>query len=138
MATTSSDLEQYLSRMRALCLQERMAEVEQSSLLLSACSPKLLEQKGLALLGLGISNVQIGLGGKSLIELERPLAYHSSPVFPPHTFRPGDIARVEANIASNSGKRGTKASKKQAPSGGDTETQSAVEGVIYKVWKILK
>lgn len=64
MATTSDELAQFLSRLRALCQSERMAEVEQSSLLLSACSPKLLEQKGLALLGLGVSSVQVGLGGK--------------------------------------------------------------------------
>ncbi|KDN46555.1 hypothetical protein RSAG8_04208, partial [Rhizoctonia solani AG-8 WAC10335] len=93
MTATSNDVERFLNRMRDLGLRERTAEVEQSSLLLSACSPKLLEQKGLALLGLGVSNVQIGLGGKSLIELERPSAYHTLPNFPPHTFRPGDIAR---------------------------------------------
>ncbi|EUC61245.1 P-loop nucleoside triphosphate hydrolase [Rhizoctonia solani AG-3 Rhs1AP] len=133
MAATSNDVEQFLSRMRALCLKERMAEVEQSSLLLSACSPKLLEQKGLALLGLGVSNVQIGLGGKSLIELERPSAYHTSPNFPPHTFRPGDIARIEANVSSTPGKRGAKTSKKQTQGSGDTDTQASVEGVIYKV-----
>jgi DNA polymerase alpha-associated DNA helicase A len=64
MSTTHDDIQQYLSRMRTLCQQERSAEVEQSSLLLSACSPKLLEQRGLALLGLGVSSVQVGLGGK--------------------------------------------------------------------------
>jgi hypothetical protein len=67
MTATGNDLDAFFSRMRDLCSKERMAEVEQSSLLLSACSPKLLEQKGLALLGLGVSNVQIGLGGKRLI-----------------------------------------------------------------------
>ncbi|KAG8691523.1 hypothetical protein FRC11_002113 [Ceratobasidium sp. 423] len=111
MATTSNDLEQFLNQMRALCLKERMAEVEQSSLLLSACGPKLLEQKGLALLGLGVSNIQIGLGGK----------------------RPGDIARIEANITSAAGKRGTKAQKKQTQASGDTDTQASAEGVVYKV-----
>ncbi|KAJ1301038.1 hypothetical protein OPQ81_003459 [Rhizoctonia solani] len=133
MAETSNDLEKFLSRMRALCLKERVAEVEQSSLLLSACSPKLLEQKGLALLGLGVSNIQIGLGGKSLIELERPSAYHTSPNFPPHTFRPGDIARIEPNVTSTSGKRGARSSKKQALTSGDIDTQASVEGVVYKV-----
>lgn len=68
MSTTSNDLELYFSRIRSLCQRERAAEVEQSSLLLSACGPKLLEQKGLALLGLGVSSVQIGLGGKRLLD----------------------------------------------------------------------
>ncbi|CAE6467949.1 unnamed protein product [Rhizoctonia solani] len=131
MTATSNDVEQFLNRMRDLGLRERTAEVEQSSLLLSACSPKLLEQKGLALLGLGVSNVQIGLGGKSLIELERPSAYHTLPNFPPHTFRPGDIARIEANVIST--KRGSKTSKKQTRASGDTDAEASVEGVVYKV-----
>ncbi|KAF8752000.1 P-loop containing nucleoside triphosphate hydrolase protein [Rhizoctonia solani] len=135
---TSNDVEKFLSRMRDLCLKERMAEVEQSSLLLSACSPKLLEHKGLALLGLGVSSVQIGLGGKRLlpfhlIELERPSAYHTSTNFPPHTFRPGDIARIEANVTGTLGKRGTKQLKKQTQTLGDLDAGTPVEGVVYKV-----
>ncbi|KAG8720180.1 hypothetical protein FRC08_000966 [Ceratobasidium sp. 394] len=133
MSTVNDDLQQYFIRMRALCQQERTAEVEQSSLLLSACSSKLLEQKGLALLGLGVSNVQIGLGGKSLIELERPSAYHTSPNFPPHTFRPGDIARIEANVAGAAGKRAVKPSKKPPADLGNSLDQAVIEGVIYKV-----
>ncbi|KAG8737654.1 hypothetical protein FRC10_007959 [Ceratobasidium sp. 414] len=133
MSTVNDDLQQYFNRMRTLCQQERTAEVEQSSLLLSACSPKLLEQKGLALLGLGVSNVQVGLGGKSLIELERPSAYHTSSNFPPHTFRPGDIARIEANVVGAAGKRAVKSSKKPTADPGNSLDQAAVEGVIYKV-----
>ncbi|QRV98888.1 DNA polymerase alpha subunit A [Ceratobasidium sp. AG-Ba] len=132
MSTEMSDLQQYLSRMRILCQQERTAEVQQSSLLLSACSPKLLEQKGLALLGLGVSKVHVGLGGKSLIELERPSAYHTSPNFPPHTFRPGDIARIEANIAGAAGKRAVK-SKRAGSEPASSLDQAGVEGVVYKV-----
>lgn len=54
----------FLDRQRTLLQAERQAEVEQSSLLLSSCPPKLLEKKGLALLGLGVVNVGLGLGGK--------------------------------------------------------------------------
>ncbi|OBZ66935.1 DNA polymerase alpha-associated DNA helicase A [Grifola frondosa] len=50
--------------------------------LLSNCGPKLLEQKGLALGGLGVASINIGLGGKTLVELERPAAYHTTPIFP--------------------------------------------------------
>lgn len=132
MSTTNEDRESYFSRMRALCQQERAAEIEQSSLLLSACGPKLLEQKGLALLGLGVSSVQIGLGGKSLIELDRPSAYHTSPNFPPHSFRPGDIARIEPNVSSTTGKRATKSAKKAEQTPGELSNDS-VEGVVYKV-----
>ena len=54
----------FFDRQRTLLQEERQAEVEQSSLVLSSCSPKLLEKKGLALLGLGVVNVGLGLGGK--------------------------------------------------------------------------
>lgn len=59
------ELAAFIDRHRALLLQEREAEIERTSLLLSNCSPKLLEQKGLALIGVGISSVSIGLGGKT-------------------------------------------------------------------------
>ncbi|SRR5258706_7823910 len=54
----------FLDRQRTLLQAERQAEVEQTSLLLSSCPPKLLEKKGLALLGLGVVSVGLGLGGK--------------------------------------------------------------------------
>jgi DNA polymerase alpha-associated DNA helicase A len=62
---TDSTLTSFIARQRVLLAKEREAEVERSSLLLSNCGPKLLEQKGLSLGGLGISNITIGLGGKT-------------------------------------------------------------------------
>ena len=63
MATTDQ-LAAFIKRQRGLLVRERDAEIEQSALLLTACGPKLLEQKGLAILGLGIVSINIGLGGK--------------------------------------------------------------------------
>ncbi|CAK5263685.1 unnamed protein product [Mycena citricolor] len=120
--TSETRLAEFFARQRLLLAQERAAEVERSSLLLSNCGPKLLEQKGLSLAGLGVVNVNIGLGGKTLVELERPTAYHTSPLFPPHTFRPGDLARIETNVTSNAKKTAKK-----------TESQPQTEGVVYRV-----
>ena len=61
---TTEQLEAFFDRQRQLLAQERQAEIDQTSLLLSNCSAKLLEKKGLALFGLGVVNVNIGLGGK--------------------------------------------------------------------------
>ncbi|KAJ3757511.1 P-loop containing nucleoside triphosphate hydrolase protein [Lentinula raphanica] len=122
MTSSEAQVLAFIDRQKFLLSRERDAEIEQSSLLLSNCPPKLLEQKGLALLGLGISEVKIGLGGKTLVELERPSAYHTNPIFPPHSLRTGDIARIEANATSKSRK----------PSSTDIK-DAAVEGVIYKV-----
>lgn len=64
----------------------------------------------------------------SLVELERPSAYHTSPIFPPHTFRPGDIARIEQNVTGNAP---VKKSKKASAS--EEKVQQEAEGVVYKV-----
>ncbi|KAG5636874.1 hypothetical protein H0H81_006535 [Sphagnurus paluster] len=129
-----AQISEFLARQRILLKKERDAEIERSSLLLSNCSPKLLEQKGLSLAGLGISSVNIGLGGKTadvtegrLVELERPTAYHVNPTFPPHTFRPGDLARIEANISASIAKKG------KSKAGSEEIKASQSEGVVYKI-----
>ncbi|KAI0267266.1 P-loop containing nucleoside triphosphate hydrolase protein [Gloeopeniophorella convolvens] len=123
---------EFLDRHLSLLARERDAEVERSSLVFSRCGPKLLEQKGLALNGLGVASVSIGLGSKTLVELERPTAYHTSINFPPHTFRPGDLASIEDNGPATFGKA-KKASKTSPASGKLENTRSTVEGVVYKV-----
>ncbi|KAE9390633.1 P-loop containing nucleoside triphosphate hydrolase protein [Gymnopus androsaceus JB14] len=122
MTSSDSQLSAFIDRQKQLLARERDTEIERSTLLLSNCSPKLLEQKGLALLGLGIHEVKIGLGGKTLVELERPSAYHTNPIFPPHTLRPGDLARIEANVTAKTKKPATTDIK-----------DSTAEGVVYKV-----
>lgn len=62
---TEDDLRIFIDRQRALLAKERDAEIERSSLLLSNCGPKLLEQKGLSVGGLGVVGMNIGLGGKT-------------------------------------------------------------------------
>jgi DNA polymerase alpha-associated DNA helicase A len=62
--SSEQEVAAFIARHRLLLSRERDAEAEQSSLLLSNCGPKLLEQKGLALLNLGVSQINLGLGGK--------------------------------------------------------------------------
>lgn len=69
---SAEDLEAFINRHHKLLTKEREAEIDRSSLLLSNCGPKLLEQKGLALIGLGVVGVNIGLGGKTLVADELP------------------------------------------------------------------
>jgi len=61
------DIRAFIDRQRLLLAKEREAEINRTSLLLTNCAPKLLEQKGLSLGGLGIGDIQIGLGGKTLV-----------------------------------------------------------------------
>lgn len=60
-------LDAFLTRHQELLQLEREAEEEQTRLLNSNCSPKLLEQRGLALGGLGVASISIGLGGKKRV-----------------------------------------------------------------------
>jgi DNA polymerase alpha-associated DNA helicase A len=62
----------FIDRHLFLLSQERDAEVERTSLLFSKCGPKLLEQKGLALNGLGISSIDVGLGNKTCVHMWFP------------------------------------------------------------------
>lgn len=57
----------FIDRHLFLLSQERDSEVERTSLLFSKCGPKLLEQKGLALNGLGIASIGVGLGNKTCV-----------------------------------------------------------------------
>lgn len=50
-----------------LLARERAAEIERSALLLTNCGQRVLEQKGLALAGLGVAAVNVGLGGKTCV-----------------------------------------------------------------------
>ena len=61
-------LNAFIDRHEYLLQLERNAEEEQTRLLNSNCSPKLLEQRGLALNGLGVSAITVGLGGKKSVE----------------------------------------------------------------------
>jgi DNA polymerase alpha-associated DNA helicase A len=60
-------LDAFITRHEYLLQLERDAEEEQTRLLNSNCSPKLLEQRGLALNGLGVSGISVGLGGKRYV-----------------------------------------------------------------------
>lgn len=59
----------FIDKHMLLLSQERDAEIERTSLVISKCGPKLLEQKGLALNGLGIASIGVGLGNKTCVRM---------------------------------------------------------------------
>jgi DNA polymerase alpha-associated DNA helicase A len=69
---SESQVSAFIARHRLLLAREREAEVERSSLLLSNCGPKLLEQKGLSIGGLGVVGLSIGIGGKTCSRITHP------------------------------------------------------------------
>jgi hypothetical protein len=64
---STEKVSRFIDRHIFLLSQERNAEIERSSLVFTKCGPKLLEQKGLALNGLGIANITVGLGNKTCV-----------------------------------------------------------------------
>jgi DNA polymerase alpha-associated DNA helicase A len=62
---SSELLSRWLQRHADLLIEERNVEKDEARMLLSKCSPKQLERNGLAILGLGVLNVSVGLGGKT-------------------------------------------------------------------------
>ena len=60
-------LKAFLDRHEYLLGLERAEEEEQTRLLNTNCPPKLLEQRGLALGGLGVVSIATGLGGKTSV-----------------------------------------------------------------------
>src|SRR3984957_3612842 len=82
--SSETQLAVFFARHLLLLAKERDEEISRSSLLLTNCAPKLLEQKGLAITGLGVVDAKIGLGGKTC----KPSSLFT-------TF--GDLTRVQFN-----------------------------------------
>ncbi|PWN35983.1 P-loop containing nucleoside triphosphate hydrolase protein [Meira miltonrushii] len=131
-------LQIWIQKHADLLANERKVEQDEARLLLSNCPPKQLERHGLAILGLGVLSISVGLGGKTLIELERPIAFHSSSTFPPHQLRPGDIVQIEDNSidpTQQGGKSAKGKSTKSKTNDGDANhtADQGLGGVIFRV-----
>jgi len=107
----------------ALLGQERLAEVEETQLLLSQTAPKALERVGLAILNLSVAARRTGLGGKTVVELELDAAVKAASAdLPPHGIRSGDIVAVAEQP------RGAERKKEKVEM-----RKKGVEGVVLKV-----
>ncbi|KAG9307960.1 p-loop containing nucleoside triphosphate hydrolase protein [Chiua virens] len=124
----------FISRQRILLSQERDAEIERTSLILSNASPKLLEQRGLALGGLSIVSA-----AWNFLFCEAQARTFLAPLYRlwnlNNVYRPGDLARIEENVTTTQKKTSTKGKKVQ-PADADTKSSTAPEGVVYKVTDI--
>jgi DNA polymerase alpha-associated DNA helicase A len=102
---------------------ERVAEVEETQLLLSQTSPTALARAGLALLNLDIASQRTGLGGKTVVELELDSAVKTGKgELPEHGIRAGDIVSVSEQPKGSERKSDKLDLKKKG-----------VEGVVSKV-----
>lgn len=129
----SANPEEFISRLAHLVKEEQQAEEQEGALLLTNAPLSLLERNGLALSNLQ-GQTSIGLGGRTLIELTRSAAYHTSDSFPPHDFRSGDLARVRAQGAAGGGKKGKGAAGEGKGKGKEVDGGSdGIDAVVYRV-----
>lgn len=127
---TAVELQNFLQCHLTLLKHERLAELEESHLLLSSVSPRTLEVNGLALTRLGMLSESIGAAGKRIVELHRPIAYHAEVRLPPNTFRSGDVVALLDEAAENEKWK----NKKQFS--GKAIKYSQREGVVVKVSEV--
>ncbi|CAH7670226.1 P-loop containing nucleoside triphosphate hydrolase protein [Phakopsora pachyrhizi] len=85
---------------------------------------RLLERMGISIGSLGVRQINIGSGGKTVIELERPAQFHTDPKLPYHSFRPG----VPAGIIDHD-----LGSSKSTAKSSEKKDLKVIEGVISRV-----
>jgi len=106
--------------------RERLAEIEETQLLLSQTSPTALAKAGLAVLNLGVASQRTGLGGKTVIELELDSAVKTgNGELPEHGIRTGDIVSVSEQPKGSERKSDKLSLKKKG-----------VEGVVSKITNV--
>ncbi|KAL0096521.1 hypothetical protein J3Q64DRAFT_1692963 [Phycomyces blakesleeanus] len=88
-------MEKFIDHQISLIQQEKTIDVEETSKLLSTYTPLQLQKRGLALIGLKVTGMRTGLGGKSLIDLELANPIKLPPVLPAHKISTGDIVGLD-------------------------------------------
>ncbi|SAL98729.1 hypothetical protein [Absidia glauca] len=101
-------MEAFIDHQVQLVQEEKRIDVEDTQKLLSSYSPIQLQKRGMALLGLRVTAMRTGLGGKSLIDLELGQSNRQIPTFPTHKITTGDIIGLDEY-------KKDKPSKKAAP-----------------------
>ncbi|CEG77560.1 hypothetical protein RMATCC62417_12286 [Rhizopus microsporus] len=88
-------MENFIAHQRKLIETERKVDVEETIKLLSSYAPIQLQRRGIALVGLKITGMRTGLGGKSLIDLELANPNILPPILPAHKITTGDIVGLD-------------------------------------------
>jgi len=103
-------LEQFISQMQPLIDLEKEAEIAASLDALATLKPEVAQKRGSILLNLKCTDVQSGLLGKTLLELQP----NRSDLLPPHKLTPHDVVNVKLNK-------------------GDANSPSLGQGTVYRV-----
>ncbi|KAI9493302.1 P-loop containing nucleoside triphosphate hydrolase protein [Zychaea mexicana] len=88
-------MEEFINHQINLVEKEKQVDVEDTLKMLSSFTPVQLQKRGVALIGLKVTGMRTGLGGKSLIDLELGNPSKVPPTFPPHKISTGDIVGLD-------------------------------------------
>lgn len=127
MAPKPVDIQAFATTQLSLLASELAAETASTSALLATTSPAAVARAGFAILNLVISTQRTGLGGKTVLELEkdRAIGTGSAGEIGEHGIKVGDIVRVGEQP------KGSERKKERA----DMEGRG-VEGVVVRVgWR---
>ncbi|ORZ36016.1 hypothetical protein BCR44DRAFT_280458 [Catenaria anguillulae PL171] len=120
----------FLAQLAAAIDAEHQAELAECDDLLTRCTPKQLQDAGLALINLKIAATRTGLGGKCLVDLDPAVPGVLS--LPPHKLRNGDIVAIETHDSASfaAASRSTQAANdgKSAPA-----AAAGSSGVVFRV-----
>jgi len=127
--TTPKTLRSWFDGHTKLLRLERASEKEEFDLLTSEKvkrgQTKLLERMGISIGALGVRSTNIGLGGKTIVELERPAQYHTDPKLPYHVLRSGVPVGIIDHLVG--------ASKPSKKNSAPHDKLQVIEGVVSKV-----
>ncbi|KAG0170817.1 hypothetical protein DFQ28_001640 [Apophysomyces sp. BC1034] len=88
-------MEAFIDHQIKLVQKEKQVDVEDTAKLLSSHAPAQLQKRGVALIGLKVTGMRTGLGGKCLIDVELANPSKLPPIFPPHKISTGDIVGID-------------------------------------------
>ncbi|KAF7722103.1 hypothetical protein EC973_003683 [Apophysomyces ossiformis] len=88
-------MEAFIDHHIKLVQKEKQVDVEDTAKLLSSYAPAQLQKRGVALIGLKVTGMRTGLGGKCLIDVELANPSKIPPIFPPHKISTGDIVGID-------------------------------------------
>ena len=105
MALQPVDIPLFASTQLTLLSAELAAETASTTSLLACTSPATLSRAGIAIQNLVVSSQRTGLGGKTVLELERDHAIGSTGEIGEHGIRVGDIVRAAEQPKGNERKK---------------------------------
>ena len=125
-----TDISQFASTQISLLDRELQAELAETADLASQSPPSALQRAGLAIMNLHVGSQRTGLGGKTVLELERDPAFGSAELSE-HGISTGDIVGVREQVGGAAKKKDKAEVEKKGVDGVVVKTNWSVVAVAF-------